>query len=127
MRRTSESCSVEVKFDGDVVTVVVRGYLWRGEVEDIVALVDQLFKRGRRFFVVDMKRLKYLHYRDVPHLMDLQYRIGVDGGEVKFTGITPFLLKVLQLGGIDFSFPIYPSRREALRSITKELSFVGMR
>ncbi|MFN0063200.1 MAG: STAS domain-containing protein [Myxococcaceae bacterium] len=86
-------------------------------VRDLYNVGEQVLRLGRRGFrgvALDFTDVAHLDYRGVKALMALTGDFRAKGGEVKLTGLSPYLAAVLRAAGAHSAFECYrhPDERE---------------
>ncbi len=99
-----------------VVTLLLEGELGVQELSDVGDELFRLLQRGARRFVLDMGEVPHLDYRGVRPLLPRIEALRRAGGEVKLSGLSPYLTAVLRASGAHGVFELYPHCNDARAS-----------
>ena|SRR5687768_10311508 len=98
---------------GRVETLMLEGEL--GE-QDLLQLCDELasrLQRGLRQVVLDFSDVGHLNYRGVKPLMARAEAFRRAGGDVKLSGLSPYLAAIFRAAGAHDAFEVYPHMNDA--------------
>lgn len=96
-----------------VETLMLEGEL--GE-QDLLKLCDELTQRmhrGLRQVVLDLSEVPHLNYRGVKPLMARAEAFRRTGGDLKLSGLSPYLAAIFRAAGAHDTFEIYPHMNDA--------------
>ena len=98
---------------GRVETRMLEGEL---SEQDLLELCDDLgrkLQRGTRQVVLDFGDVGHLNYRGVKPLMARTEVFRRAGGDVKLSGLSPYLAAIFRAAGAHDCFEIYPHMNDA--------------
>lgn len=96
-----------------VETLMLEGEL---EEADLVRLCEDLMRRlhrGTRQVVLDFADVAHLNYRGVRPLMARTEAFRRAGGDVKLSGLSPYLAAIFRAAGAHDTFELYPHLNDA--------------
>jgi anti-anti-sigma factor len=96
-----------------VETLMLEGEL--GE-QDLLQLCEELTRRmklGLRQVVLDFADVPHLNYRGVKPLMARAEAFRRTGGDLKLSGLSPYLAAIFRAAGAHGAFEIYPHMNDA--------------
>ncbi|AGC47476.1 anti-sigma factor antagonist [Myxococcus stipitatus DSM 14675] len=96
-----------------VETLMLEGEL---DEQDLVKLCDELTQRmhrGMRQVVLDLSEVGHLNYRGVKPLMSRAEALRRAGGDLKLSGLSPYLAAIFRAAGAHDAFEIYPHMNDA--------------
>ena len=96
-----------------VMSMVLEGEIGRAEVADVAAMLQRLKAQGVRQVVVDLREVTHLDYRGVQPLVDWANELRELGGDVKLSGVSPYLLAIIRTAGANDAFDFYASLDDA--------------
>ncbi len=98
---------------GRVETLMLEGEL---SEQDLLLLCEELtgkLQRGVRQVVLDFADVGHLNYRGVKPLMARAEAFRRTGGDLKLSGLSPYLAAIFRAAGAHDSFEIYPHMNDA--------------
>ncbi|HZH14057.1 MAG TPA: STAS domain-containing protein [Archangium sp.] len=98
---------------GRVETLMLEGEL---SEQDLLQLCEELtgkLQRGMRQVVLDFADVGHLNYRGVKPLMARAEAFRRTGGDLKLSGLSPYLAAIFRAAGAHDSFEIYPHMNDA--------------
>jgi len=98
---------------GRVETLMLEGEL---SEQDLLQLCDELTQklhRGMRQVVLDFADVGHLNYRGVKPLMARADAFRRTGGDLKLSGLSPYLAAIFRAAGAHGAFEIYPHMNDA--------------
>jgi len=98
---------------GRVETLMLEGEL---SEQDLLQLCEELtgkLQRGVRQVVLDFADVGHLNYRGVKPLMARAEAFRRTGGDLKLSGLSPYLAAIFRAAGAHDSFEIYPHMNDA--------------
>ncbi|WXH31506.1 hypothetical protein WA016_05482 [Myxococcus stipitatus] len=96
-----------------VETLMLEGEL---DEQDLVKLCDEITQRmhrGMRQVVLDLSEVGHLNYRGVKPLMARAEALRRAGGDLKLSGLSPYLAAIFRAAGAHDAFEIYPHMNDA--------------
>ena len=96
-----------------VETLMLEGEL---SEQDLLQLCDELtrkMQRGVRQVVLDFGDVGHLNYRGVKPLMARAEAFRRTGGDLKLSGLSPYLAALFRAAGAHDAFEIYPHMNDA--------------
>ena len=96
-----------------VETLMLEGEL---SEQDLLQLCDELtrkMQRGTRQVVLDFGDVGHLNYRGVKPLMARAEAFRRTGGDLKLSGLSPYLAAIFRAAGAHDTFEIYPHMNDA--------------
>ncbi|MFY2560838.1 STAS domain-containing protein [Corallococcus terminator] len=96
-----------------VETLMLEGEL---SEQDLLKLCDELTQRmhrGLRQVVLDLSEVGHLNYRGVKPLMARAEAFRRTGGDLKLSGLSPYLAAIFRAAGAHDAFEIYPHMNDA--------------
>lgn len=96
-----------------VETLMLEGEL---SEQDLLKLCDELTQRmhrGLRQVVLDLTEVGHLNYRGVKPLMVRAEAFRRTGGDLKLSGLSPYLAAIFRAAGAHDAFEIYPHMNDA--------------
>ncbi|MFP2909483.1 STAS domain-containing protein [Pyxidicoccus sp. 3LFB2] len=98
---------------GRVETLMLEGEL---SEQDLLQLCDELTQklhRGMRQVVLDFGDVGHLNYRGVKPLMARAEAFRRAGGDLKLSGLSPYLAAIFRAAGAHDAFEVYPHMNDA--------------
>ena len=104
--------------DAAVATGRVETLMLEGELseQDLLQLCDDLTRklhRGVRQVVLDFADVGHLNYRGVKPLMARAEAFRRTGGDLKLSGLSPYLAAIFRAAGAHDRFEMYPHMNDA--------------
>lgn len=96
-----------------VETLMLEGEL---SEQDLLQLCEELtrkMQRGMRQVVLDFTDVGHLNYRGVKPLMARAEAFRRTGGDLKVSGLSPYLAAIFRAAGAHDAFEIYPHMNDA--------------
>ncbi len=103
-----------------VVLVLPQGNLYAETVDDFQALVDELLRAGRQYFVVDLGSVSFIDSAGLGALVRLYKRVRLGEGDVRLARVPPSVMQILELTRLSRVFDIFPTSEEAAASIKQQ-------
>lgn len=97
-------------------TLLLEGEL--GE-QDLAAVGEEVFRRmqsGIRQVVLDFSEVPHINYRGVRPLAARAEVMRRAGGDIKLSGLSPYLAAIFRAAGAHHAFEIYPHMNDARRA-----------
>lgn len=90
-----------------VEVLLLEGELGPDELAQLCAELGQKLVRGTRNVVLDFGEVPHLHYRGVKGLLERAEAFRRAGGDVKLSGLSPYLGAILRAAGAADAFESY--------------------
>ena len=108
--------SFEVRKDGDITVVDVKGQLIVGNRQELKQRVLDELEGGARKFLVDFAETAYIDSSGLGVLVSLSKKIREQGGDLRLASLNEDLRTLFELTKLDTLFHIAASRDDALTS-----------
>ena len=102
--------------DARVVTLLLEGEMGVAELSELGDELVRLLQRGACRFVLDFEEVPHLDYRGIRPFLPRVEALRRAGGEVKLSGLSPYLSAVLRASGAHGVFESYPHCNDARAS-----------
>ena len=102
-----------------VMTLYLEGEIAQKEWVEVTAQLNRYADRRVRHVVVDFTEVSHLDYRMVRPLIARKDSFRALGGDLKLSGLSPYLLAIFRSAGVYDAFVSYPSATEAVASYRK--------
>lgn len=96
-----------------VETLLLEGELSVEELTQVCEELGRRMQRGLRQVVLDFSEVSHLDYRGVRPLMARTESIRRTGGDVKLSGLSPYLAAIFRAAGAHDAFECYPHMHDA--------------
>jgi anti-anti-sigma factor len=96
-----------------VETLMLEGELGEAELAQVCEELGRRLQRGVRQVVVDFGEVAHLDYRGVRPLMAKAEGFRRAGGDVKLSGLSPYLAAIFRAAGAHDRFEMYPHMNDA--------------
>jgi anti-anti-sigma factor len=96
-----------------VETLMLEGELGEAELAQVCEELSQRLQRGVRQVVIDFGEVSHLNYRGVRPLMARAEGFRRAGGDVKLSGLSPYLAAIFRAAGAHDRFEMYPHMNDA--------------
>ena len=96
-----------------VETLMLEGELGEAELSQVCEELGKRLQRGVRQVVVDFGEVAHLDYRGVRPLMARAEGFRRAGGDVKLSGLSPYLAAIFRAAGAHDRFEMYPHMNDA--------------
>jgi anti-sigma B factor antagonist len=96
-----------------VETLLLEGELGEKELLQVCEELSRRLQRGVRQVVVDFGEVAHLDYRGVRPLMAKAEGFRRAGGDVKLSGLSPYLAAIFRAAGAHDRFEMYPHMNDA--------------
>jgi anti-anti-sigma factor len=96
-----------------VETLLLEGELGERELLQVCEELSRRLQRGARQVVVDFNEVAHLDYRGVRPLMARAEGFRRAGGDVKLSGLSPYLAAIFRAAGAHDRFEMYPHMNDA--------------
>jgi anti-anti-sigma factor len=98
---------------GRVETLMLEGELDVAALEQVCGELARKLQLGVRQVVVDFSEVAHLDYRGVRPLMARAEGFRRAGGDVKLSGLSPYLAAIFRAAGAHDRFEVYPHMNDA--------------
>jgi len=96
-----------------VETLLLEGELGERELLQVCEELARRLQRGVRQVVIDFGEVAHLDYRGVRPLMARAEGFRRAGGDVKLSGLSPYLAAIFRAAGAHDRFEMYPHMNDA--------------
>ncbi len=109
---------IDTRKDGHVTVIAPEGKMVMGEpVESFEECVVDLVDRGERLIVIDLSRVTRIDSSGVGSLVSALRNCRDEGGDVRLSGPSDHLRKVLEMMGLEQVFEIDPDAGTAVSAL----------
>jgi anti-anti-sigma factor len=98
---------------GRVETLLLEGELGEAELGQVCEELARKLQLGVRQVVVDFSEVAHLDYRGVRPLMARAEGFRRAGGDIKLSGLSPYLSAIFRAAGAHDRFEMYPHMNDA--------------
>ncbi len=98
---------------GRVETLLLEGELGAAELGQVCEELARKLQLGVRQVVVDFGEVAHLDYRGVRPLMVRAESFRRAGGDIKLSGLSPYLAAIFRAAGAHDRFEMYPHMNDA--------------
>jgi anti-sigma B factor antagonist len=98
---------------GRVETLMLEGELDVAALEQVCQELTRKLQLGVRQVVVDFSEVAHLDYRGVRPLMARAEVFRRAGGDIKLSGLSPYLAAIFRAAGAHDRFEVYPHMNDA--------------
>jgi anti-sigma B factor antagonist len=100
-----------------VVAVAVSGRVILGPLsEQIVTLIDELLRQGKRTIIFDLTGVTGLDSTGIGRFISSYNKIAAAGGKMRMAGATGHVFDVFHISQLDTVFPFYATVGEAAKA-----------
>lgn len=96
-----------------VETLMLEGELGEQELTALCEELTRKLHRGTRQVVLDFHEVPHLNYRGVKPLMARAEAFRRAGGDLKLSGLSPYLAAIFRAAGAHDTFEMYPHMNDA--------------
>lgn len=101
----------------DTVVITIAGKVMLGpESEQIVTLVSELLREGKRVVIFNVEGVTGIDSTGIGRFISSYNRIATVRGEMRMTGATGYLFQAFHVTRLDTVFRFYSSLEEALKA-----------
>lgn len=108
-----------------IMTMVLEGELDRADVQDISDMLARKTLEGVTEFVIDFCDVTHFDYRGVKPLVAHAEHLRERGGDLKLSGLSPYLHAIFRSAGAHDSFDYFAQSEEAVRSFDRGVLLYG--
>ena len=113
MNQAAESQGIRAVSSGRVETLMLEGELLETDFNRVCEDLVRRMQRGLRNVVLDFSEVHHLDYRGVRPLMARAEAFRKAGGDIKLSGLSPYLAAILRAAGAHDAFELYPHMNDA--------------
>ncbi len=107
---------IAVRESEDAVVVEVDGEFSEHQIEEFNGVITTLLGDGNVRVVLNLKRTRWTGLKALKWLVESVKKLRRRDGDLKLTGLSPYLANLLELTGTLTLFDVYSSVDEALTS-----------
>ncbi len=108
-----------------IMTMVLEGELDRADVQDITDMLARKTLEGVVDIVIDFEDVTHFDYRGVKPLVRRAETLRELGGDIKLSGMSPYLHAIFRSAGAHDSFDYFSQSEEAVRSFDRGVLLYG--
>ncbi len=108
-----------------IMTMVLEGELDRADVQDITDMLARKTLEGIVEIVIDFEDVTHFDYRGVRPLVRRAETLRELGGDIKLSGMSPYLHAIFRSAGAHDSFDYFSQSEEAVRSFDRGVLLYG--
>jgi len=97
-----------------VSVIRLSGELGASEMESLARALTSLLAENRRRIVLNFRNVRHVSLGGIARLAERNLRFKALGGEVKLSGVTPYVVNLFNLVGAYSSFDISATEEEAV-------------
>jgi anti-sigma B factor antagonist len=107
---------IAVRETGGAVVVEVDGEFAERTAEEFNGVITSLLDDGRTQVVLNLRRAQWTSLKALKWLVAHVRRFRARNGDLKLTGLNPYLANLLELTGTLTLFDVYPTVEDAVAS-----------
>ncbi len=108
-----------------IMTMVLEGELDRRDVQDITDMLARKNLEGTVEIVIDFSDVTHFDYRGVKPLVASAEAMRQHGGDLKLSGLSPYLHAIFRSAGAHDSFDYFSQSGDAVRSFDRGVLLYG--
>ncbi len=108
-----------------IMTMVLEGELDRRDVQDITDMLARKNLEGTVEIVIDFSDVTHFDYRGVKSLVARAEAMRAQGGDLKLSGLSPYLHAIFRSAGAHDSFDYFSQSGDAVRSFDRGVLLYG--
>jgi anti-sigma B factor antagonist len=108
-----------------IMTMVLEGELDRADVQDITDMLQRKILEGVVDIVIDFADVTHFDYRGVKPLVARAETMREQGGDLKLSGLSPYLHAIFRSAGAHDSFDYFSQSEDAVRSFDRGVLLYG--
>lgn len=108
-----------------IMTMVLEGELDRADVQDITSMLERLTHEGTVEVVIDFSDVTHFDYRGVKPLVRRAEVLREAGGDIKLSGLSPYLHAIFRSAGAHDSFDYFSRSVDAVGSFERGVLLYG--
>jgi anti-sigma B factor antagonist len=113
MNQAAEAQGIRAVSSGRVETLMLEGELLEKDLTQVCEELSLRMQRGLRNVVLDLSGVSHLDYRGVKPLLARAEAFRKAGGDIKLSGLSPYLAAILRAAGAHDVFELYPHMNDA--------------
>ncbi|MBM7114291.1 STAS domain-containing protein [[Archangium] primigenium] len=113
MNQVAEAQGIRAVSSGRVETLMLEGELLERDLVQVCEDLALRMQRGLRNAVLDFSDVSHLDYRGVKPLLARADAFRKAGGDIKLSGLSPYLAAIFRAAGAHDSFELYPHMNDA--------------
>jgi anti-anti-sigma factor len=113
MNQAAETQGIHATASGRVETLLLEGELLEKDLAQVCEELVRRMHRGLRNVVLDFSEVTHLDYRGVKPLVARAEAFRRTGGDVKLSGLSPYLAAIFRAAGAHDAFELYPHMNDA--------------
>ena len=113
MNQAAESQGIRAVSSGRVETLMLEGELLEKDLVQVCEELVRRMQRGLRNVVLDLSDVSHLDYRGVKPLVARAEAFRKAGGDIKLSGLSPYLAAIFRAAGAHDVFELYPHMNDA--------------
>jgi anti-sigma B factor antagonist len=113
MNQAAESQGIRAVSSGRVETLLLEGELLEKDLALVCEELMRRMQRGLRNVVLDFSEVSHLDFRGVKPLMMRAEAFRKAGGDLKLSGLSPYLAAIFRAAGAHDAFELYPHMNDA--------------
>jgi anti-sigma B factor antagonist len=113
MNQTAEMQGIRAVSSTRVETLMLEGELLEKDLAGVCEELVRRMQRGLRNMVLDFSEVSHLDYRGVRPLVVRAEAFRKAGGDIKLSGLSPYLLAIFRAAGAHDAFEYYPHMNDA--------------
>lgn len=107
---------IAVREAGEVVVVEIEGEFAERTAEDFNGQINALLAEGRTRVVISLRRAQWTSLKALKWLVAHVRNFRARNGDLKLTGLNPYLSNLLEMTGTLTLFDVHPSVEDAVAS-----------
>jgi anti-anti-sigma factor len=113
MNQSAETQGIRAVASTRVETLLLEGELMEKDVTQVCEELGRRMQRGLRNLVLDFSDVSHLDYRGVKSLVARAESFRRAGGDLKLSGLSPYLAAIFRAAGAHGAFESYPHMNDA--------------
>ncbi len=101
----------------NTVIISIYGTILRDDVNTIIGRLHSYFDRGCRYYVIDLRHTRHVHYILGYRLSEFKRRVDSLGGQFNLVIGSKYIIQILRLSGDDWLYSLSKSQKQALTKI----------
>jgi anti-sigma B factor antagonist len=102
---------------GVEATLLLEGELGERDLFEVGEKLFRLAHLGCQWVVLDFSDVSHVDYRGVRALMSRRALFRRAGGDIKLSGLSPYLRKIFRAAGAHGAFEVYPRASDARHAV----------
>jgi len=109
---------IAIRENGHAVVVEVDGEFAERNVEEFNGVITGLLDRGAVHVVLNLHRSRWTSLKALKWLVGHGRKLRQLDGDLKLTGLNPYLNNLMEITGTTSQFDVYPSVEDAVASFS---------